>query len=189
MLKALDGWFRKATPGAWKAALALLTVAMSLQGPALASEADIRIPKEFYAHSFEGLGGIQGTLLLYVGIGVCLLGVGFALLQARQIQALPAHRNMLEISELIFATCRAYLLQQGKFLTANHEGGNRAFQIQHTFEIAEGNNTHLHLTGRYDTVQVGNIFHVIEVVVHCQIHIAAVVSVTDADAGKQMGGI
>ncbi len=116
MLKALDGWFRKAAPGAWKAALALLTVAMSLQAPALASEADIRIPKEFYAHGFEGLGGIQGTLLLYVGIGVCLLGVGFALLQARQIKALPAHRNMLEISELIFATCRAYLLQQGKFL-------------------------------------------------------------------------
>jgi K(+)-stimulated pyrophosphate-energized sodium pump len=63
--------------------------------------------------SFQGVPG--DTLLLY-GIGVSVLGLIFGLVINRQLKALPVHRSMLEISELIYETCKTYLIQQGKFL-------------------------------------------------------------------------
>lgn len=95
---------------------AALVLALLCPQNVWASEADIQIPGAFYTHSFASLGGIQGTTLLYVGIGICLLGIGFALFQAHRLKALPVHQCMAEIAELIFTTCRAYLLQQGRFL-------------------------------------------------------------------------
>ncbi|MDB5036421.1 MAG: Inorganic diphosphatase [Chlorobi bacterium] len=62
------------------------------------------------------LGGISGQTLLMLGLIVCVLGVIFGLVMSRQLKNLPVHRSMLEVSELIFETCKTYLLQQGKFI-------------------------------------------------------------------------
>ncbi len=60
--------------------------------------------------------GVDGHTLLLVGLVVCALGGLFGLVIARQLRAMPVHPSMLEISELIYETCKTYLIQQGKFL-------------------------------------------------------------------------
>ena len=60
--------------------------------------------------------GVNGRTLLTGGLAVCVLGLVFGLVVYRQLQALPVHSSMREISELIYETCKTYLLQQGKFL-------------------------------------------------------------------------
>ena len=62
------------------------------------------------------LGGGSGRALLVAGLGVCLLGLVFGLVSYVRLRRLPVHVAMREISELIYDTCRAYLLQQGRFL-------------------------------------------------------------------------
>jgi len=91
----------------------LCTLALVLfSGVAGASEADLEIP-DLASATFLG---INGHNLLLGGLLICLLGVGFGLLQYRQIAAIQVHKSMLEISELIYETCKTYLLTQGKFL-------------------------------------------------------------------------
>ena len=60
--------------------------------------------------------GVNGRTLLMLGLGICALGLLFGVVSYRQLQALPVHESMREISELIYETCKTYLLQQGKFL-------------------------------------------------------------------------
>ena len=60
--------------------------------------------------------GISGRALLLGGLFVCLLGLGFGLRIFTQLRAMPVHRSMLEISELIYETCKTYLITQGKFI-------------------------------------------------------------------------
>jgi K(+)-stimulated pyrophosphate-energized sodium pump len=62
------------------------------------------------------LGGVSGQLLLVVGMAVCVLGLGFGVAAYAELQRLPVHPAMRQVSELIYSTCKAYLLQQGKFL-------------------------------------------------------------------------
>jgi len=62
------------------------------------------------------LGGIGGRGLLLWGLLVCALGLLFGLLTYTQLKNLPVHRAMREISELIYETCKTYLLTQGRFL-------------------------------------------------------------------------
>ncbi len=62
------------------------------------------------------LGGIPGSTLLLVGIAVCVLGLVFGLVIYRQLDKMPVHRSMREISELIYETCKTYLITQGKFI-------------------------------------------------------------------------
>jgi K(+)-stimulated pyrophosphate-energized sodium pump len=61
-------------------------------------------------------GPFSGHNLLLGGLVICLLGLGFGLYEFAQMRARPVHRSMLEISELIYETCKTYLLTQGKFL-------------------------------------------------------------------------
>jgi K(+)-stimulated pyrophosphate-energized sodium pump len=61
-------------------------------------------------------GGMNARTLLIAGLFVCLLGLLFGLVQYVQIKNLPVHKSMLEISELIYETCKTYLIQQGKLL-------------------------------------------------------------------------
>ncbi|MGE5285085.1 MAG: sodium-translocating pyrophosphatase, partial [Actinomycetota bacterium] len=77
-----------------------------------ASEAELIIP-DLGKVSFLGMSG--HNLLLW-GLLICVLGIGFSLVQFSQIRTLPVHKSMLEISELIWETCKTYLIQQGKFL-------------------------------------------------------------------------
>jgi K(+)-stimulated pyrophosphate-energized sodium pump len=60
--------------------------------------------------------GIDGHTLLMFGLIVCALGLAFGLVIYSQLKNMPVHGSMLEISELIYETCKTYLLQQGKFL-------------------------------------------------------------------------
>ncbi|NWF50838.1 MAG: sodium-translocating pyrophosphatase [Ignavibacteriaceae bacterium] len=55
-------------------------------------------------------------MILMVGIGVCVLGVLFGLYQFFKVKKLKAHQSMLDIAQIIFETCKTYLVQQGKFL-------------------------------------------------------------------------
>ncbi|MDE0573765.1 sodium-translocating pyrophosphatase [Demequina sp. B12] len=60
--------------------------------------------------------GMSGTVLLMVGLAITVLGLAFGVTVLRQIRNLPVHESMRKVSELIYATSKAYLIQQGKFL-------------------------------------------------------------------------
>ncbi|NHQ60990.1 sodium-translocating pyrophosphatase [Chlorobium sp. BLA1] len=78
-----------------------------------ASEADLVLPD---LHSVSFLGGIPGDTLLLWGLAICLFGMLFGVVQYMGIRNLPVHSAMKEISELIYATCKTYLITQGKFI-------------------------------------------------------------------------
>jgi K(+)-stimulated pyrophosphate-energized sodium pump len=60
--------------------------------------------------------GINGRTLLMGGLVVCVLGLAFGMAIFVQLRNLPVHESMLEISELIYETCKTYLITQGKFI-------------------------------------------------------------------------
>ena len=60
--------------------------------------------------------GMTGHRILLSGLVVCVLGLLFGLWTYTAVKSLPVHRSMAEVSELIYETCKAYLVQQGKFL-------------------------------------------------------------------------
>ena len=73
---------------------------------AFASELDLQLPT---------LDPSQRQLLM-IGIGVCVAGMAFGLLMFTQVKAMPAHKSMLDVSNTIYETCKAYLLKQGQLL-------------------------------------------------------------------------
>jgi K(+)-stimulated pyrophosphate-energized sodium pump len=62
------------------------------------------------------LGGIDGRTLLLGGLLICALGLAFGLGIYQQLKKMAVHRSMLEVSELIYETCKTYLQTQGRFL-------------------------------------------------------------------------
>ena len=80
-----------------------------------AGEADIKIPDLTHVH-FDGLGGISGVTLMYLGIVICAIGAAFGLIQYTQTKALQVHSSMASVSHMIWETCKTYLFTQGKFL-------------------------------------------------------------------------
>src|SRR6266478_1892479 len=60
--------------------------------------------------------GMDGHKLLLFGIVICILGLGFGLAIYSRLKNLPVHKSMRDISELIYETCKTYLITQGKFL-------------------------------------------------------------------------
>src|SRR5499426_988513 len=75
-------------------------------------EANLRIP-DLAQVSF---GGMTGRALLQWGLLVTLFGGIFGMVIYRQLKGLPVHQSMRDISELIYETCKTYLVTQGKFL-------------------------------------------------------------------------
>src|SRR4029453_1994786 len=65
---------------------------------------------------FESLGNLDGHTLLSLGLIVTLAGFAFGLAIFVQLQRLPVHKSMLEIPELIYGTCKTYLVTQGRFI-------------------------------------------------------------------------
>jgi K(+)-stimulated pyrophosphate-energized sodium pump len=61
-------------------------------------------------------GAMTGHSLLLGGLVICVLGFVFGMVFYTQLKNLPVHKSMREISELIFETCKTYLITQGKFL-------------------------------------------------------------------------
>ena len=60
--------------------------------------------------------GMTGHDILLTGLVVSVLGLLFGAWVYMGVKNLPVHRSMADISELIYETCKAYLVQQGKFL-------------------------------------------------------------------------
>src|SRR4030095_9388571 len=56
------------------------------------------------------------TLLLVMGAVICAFGLVFSFMQYNSLKNLPVHRAMREISELIYETCKTFLITQGKFI-------------------------------------------------------------------------
>jgi K(+)-stimulated pyrophosphate-energized sodium pump len=100
-----------------KRALFLVLVTLSLvatfQVPAFAqSEIELELPDLNQAIFF----GIPGGTLLTGGLVISALGLIFGLIIYQRLRKMPVHASMLEISELIYETCKTYLLTQGRFL-------------------------------------------------------------------------
>lgn len=81
---------------------------------AMASEADLKIPSSADPAVQEQLQGMWN--ILYWGFLVTVLGLFFGVYQYMKVKKLPAHKSMLDIADVIYSTCKAYLKQQGKFL-------------------------------------------------------------------------
>ena len=62
------------------------------------------------------LGGITGDKLLLGGLVICVMGLLFGLVIYKQLKRLPVHQSMADVSQLIWETCKTYLLTQGKFI-------------------------------------------------------------------------
>jgi K(+)-stimulated pyrophosphate-energized sodium pump len=115
-------------------AVLLCSAALALPQPVLAAQADqletARQPARPAAAPHEGgeanlvlpdlsivsFGGVNGRTLLMGGLVVCALGLLFGLLTFTQLKNLPVHASMREVSELIYETCKTYLVTQGKFI-------------------------------------------------------------------------
>jgi K(+)-stimulated pyrophosphate-energized sodium pump len=101
------------------AVAALLTVGAATAlaqpaGEAGGGEASLKLPDLSQVSFFNG--GIDGHKLLLIGILFCLFGLGFGMAIFMRLKNLPVHRSMREISELIYETCKTYLVTQGKFI-------------------------------------------------------------------------
>ncbi len=112
-------WFTRRVATKLSVVAALLTVgaATALAQPAgetAAGEAGLKLP-DLSSVSFLN-GAIDGHKLLLVGILFCLFGLGFGMTIYMRLKNLPVHRSMREISELIYETCKTYLVTQGKFI-------------------------------------------------------------------------
>ncbi|MFI5371916.1 MAG: sodium/proton-translocating pyrophosphatase, partial [Candidatus Eisenbacteria bacterium] len=93
---------RPTLPGTLAVAAAMtLTPAL-----AFASELDLKLPTLDPAQ----------RQLMFIGIGVCIVGMLFGLVMFNQVKRMPAHQSMLDVSSIIYETCKAYLLQQGLLL-------------------------------------------------------------------------
>src|SRR5437867_4613360 len=98
--------------------IAWSSAALLLAAPAArASEADLAIPNLWEHGSFTILGQtISAGVLLLAGSFVICGTLGISLYLRSQIHKLPAHKSMLDVAEIIYQTCKTYLVQQGKFL-------------------------------------------------------------------------
>ncbi len=75
-------------------------------------EANLVLP-DLSTQTFQG---INGRTLLMGGLVVCVLGLAFGMVIFYRLKNMPVHRSMLEVSELIYETCKTYLITQGKFI-------------------------------------------------------------------------
>lgn len=81
-----------------------------------ASEANLVVPNLGVTFNFPGIGEVGGITILWAGVLVGFLGIAFGLVEFTRIKNLAAHKSMLDVSHLIYETCKTYLLQQGRFL-------------------------------------------------------------------------
>jgi K(+)-stimulated pyrophosphate-energized sodium pump len=105
------GYF-KILSAAFALTLVSATAAFAQPAAETGGEANLKLP-DLSSVSFLG---IDGHKLLLIGLIFCVLGLGFGLAIYTRLRNLPVHRSMREISELIYETCKTYLVTQGKFL-------------------------------------------------------------------------
>lgn len=104
---AVRGWSPRVSRVTFAASAMLLLPCLGF-----AAESDIVLPDV----SRVKFGFMPGTWLLMIGLLVCIGGLVFGLMQAADLKRMPAHRSMLEVSELIYKTCKTYLFTQARLL-------------------------------------------------------------------------
>ena len=95
--------------------LLLLPAFAGAQEPAGGGEASLKLP-DLTSVNFANFFGLNGHNLLSIGLLFCAAGLLFGLVIYVQLKNLPVHKSMRDISELIYETCKTYLITQGKFI-------------------------------------------------------------------------
>lgn len=109
--------FGRMTQVAQLARLWLAALLFGVVSPVFASsEANLVLPNLQDTALASFLGGVSGWQLLAYGLIVCVAGLVFGAIIYGQIKAMPVHRSMAEVSELIYETCKTYMITQGKFI-------------------------------------------------------------------------
>ncbi len=105
-------------PGLEQAAKIFLAVLLlGVASPTLASsEANLVLPNLNDIAIASFIGGMTGWNLLAYGLIVCVAGLAFGAVIYGQVKAMPVHHSMAEISEIIYETCKTYMITQGKFI-------------------------------------------------------------------------
>jgi K(+)-stimulated pyrophosphate-energized sodium pump len=93
--------------------LMLISAGTAMADESTSGEANLKLPD---LSEVRFLWGIDGHQLLVWGILFCIFGLAFGMTIYVRLKNLPVHRSMREISELIYETCKTYLINQGKFL-------------------------------------------------------------------------
>ncbi len=101
-------------PNAEAGQAANASVEPAAEPPQPGGEANLKLPDLNQVKFLNG--AIGGKDLLYSGIIVASIGLVFGLMVSSQLKKLPVHKSMLDVSELIYETCKTYLLTQGRFL-------------------------------------------------------------------------
>lgn len=96
-------------------AVSFLVAMFAIINGAFASEIDLKIPLLDVEYNIFGY-SILGSKILFYGMGVCVLGMLFGFYEFVKIKKMPAHKSMLDVSALIYATCKTYMKQQAKLL-------------------------------------------------------------------------
>ena len=109
-LKRIAGWAMVTL--ALVCALGMPAVALAQEPVGGGGEANLVLP----SLDQVDVGGYNGRTLLMLGLVVCALGIALSLMILTQVKNLPVHRTMLEVSDLIYETCKTYLVTQGKFI-------------------------------------------------------------------------
>ena len=94
-------------------AAALSPLTADVTGDVGGGEANLELPD--LSGVVVGL-GLGGRALLLIGLAVCLAGLGFGVFTFVRLRRAAVHDSMLRVAELIYSTCKAYLLRQGRFL-------------------------------------------------------------------------
>ena len=109
LLRTVSRW-----PAMLLAMLALpLTAMRTLAQETAGGEANLKVPD---LSQVTFLNGIPGDKLLLWGLLICAFGLIFGVVIYAKLKAMPVHQSMLEVSELIYETCKTYLTTQGKFI-------------------------------------------------------------------------
>ncbi len=92
--------------------LTVLVACLACAPAVHASEADLILPDL----SQVTVMGTNGHSLLAFGLAICVFGLIFGLVQYRKLAGMKVHKSMADISDLIYETCKTYLITQGKFI-------------------------------------------------------------------------
>ena len=94
--------------------LGMVLTGVPLMAQSEGGEANLHLPDLNSATFLNG--SIGGRSLLMFGLIFCILGMVFGLIIYSRLKNMAVHKSMLEVSELIYETCKTYLATQGKFL-------------------------------------------------------------------------
>ncbi len=108
--------FLSSAAGRLSSAAAVVSgILAGLAATATASELDLIIPPIDTTYTIFGM-QVSGLALLYAGFAICLVGALFGWVQYMAVKKLPVHQAMADISNIIYETCKTYIIQQGRLL-------------------------------------------------------------------------